>query len=1069
MDIKSFFLPGLHKRKVLSRERIPCLVLLFLCSLSSALAEIPNPVKNSSDLNEPEREEVLGMDEIEVLTADYGLIQQDFPETKGMTHGQIDQWLKKSAGYIAAAQTKQTTVNTSIKTNGKKINALRPLTYNRALVIPVESGGFIDMKGAGSQNPRQKSHGNGLATAYESFREFLMEKKVQQVLKDAGSKYRTVGCYAVFRFGFEVIHNDGTRSPAGAVLRQAHKRMPSEEIIKKGNTFLPDDQALEIEMLLRKYGITSSGEADWGFEGKQSFDIMNVQGNQNGEILDFGAFRIRSSFTKDVNFYPPPGFENGKEAVKFGAPNFVQVDPAVAITEEDWGRPAESSLPLKKELLTEKIRKVIDKFPYAKGNRSELEKFYWQFMSDGGYPEAKQFQIHHGVQDARLDVREFLGVTELSTTQIERLTRAVDENDTRAIQRIPALLAKIKRPSLDSPQINKLLIHILTSKDEVALSRICEQLFPLLGETSINSLFSVLWNIGSPKSEELLIRYFFSRPESILKFPELQKRMENSPNALLNMAKYVLPKKHAKSLTPVMNHLFDRGVDFFSEMVKTVMAAPPNLEWFEEKFWPQDRLIKMVPDLDADTTDALIKNVLSRRGFSVKPELLEVLLAHGKSFSHRGRIYESIAKTLFAKPGFVIENQNLVRRFAGAADSPNLRSVLISTIFSKTIPTGFEDLLPRLVLDGSDEDLAVLLKAIAEKHSESLLPSLRLIAYKLKTEQLPLLGEAISFFSKDSKTIQVLGEAMKIAAVPERRDFLFAKFAAENHSTADKLRNVLHLGWLATVLPSKLIGPGKQSGTPASRQELRENFKVRMEMLNPKHFYDLGLPRFNAGVSATTTALKEAYGLAALKASEDSPFDLGEATHNSLGITFLDFAKSNHMSQQTLIKFWMSDQRNPVSIATELLSTRGASTDYRSAKRLLEDYLFNVNNLIPKMEDKLSLDSLLADVMKLEISKAAKAHRMLSLAEVFPATNALLDLLLIREGTETPSARKVFLKLPGIIRSIRGLNYSDNASKAIIRRINETIHLIGELGLEDQEVYLQTASICDRFFSKVSH
>lgn len=54
-------------------------------------------------------------------------------------------------------------------------------------------------------------------------------------------------------WGFRVKHADGSTSPAGAILRQAHKRAPGEV------SMLDKDKSLAVELVLRKYGITSVG------------------------------------------------------------------------------------------------------------------------------------------------------------------------------------------------------------------------------------------------------------------------------------------------------------------------------------------------------------------------------------------------------------------------------------------------------------------------------------------------------------------------------------------------------------------------------------------------------------------------------------------------------------------------------------------------------------------------------------------------------------------------------------------------------------------------------------------
>jgi hypothetical protein len=132
--------------------------------------------------------------------------------------------------------------------------------------------GLIDAKGVGSLHPAQADHGNGVATLGETIREFMYEKMVREVLHDSGVKTETVGSYAVISAGFRVIHADGSSSPAGIYLRQAHDRVPNS-----GN-WLDRAQISKLSKIFAEYGIDPNG---------------NIQGTPNGDIFDFGHFIVR--------------------------------------------------------------------------------------------------------------------------------------------------------------------------------------------------------------------------------------------------------------------------------------------------------------------------------------------------------------------------------------------------------------------------------------------------------------------------------------------------------------------------------------------------------------------------------------------------------------------------------------------------------------------------------------------------------------------------------------------------------------------------------------------------------
>ncbi len=82
----------------------------------------------------------------------------------------------------------------------------------------------MDVKGAGTTEPRKGDHSNGLATLAEALREVIMGKIVAIVLDHAGGEIKTVGNYAVIDWRFDVINDNGTRERAGAVVRQGHRR-----------------------------------------------------------------------------------------------------------------------------------------------------------------------------------------------------------------------------------------------------------------------------------------------------------------------------------------------------------------------------------------------------------------------------------------------------------------------------------------------------------------------------------------------------------------------------------------------------------------------------------------------------------------------------------------------------------------------------------------------------------------------------------------------------------------------------------------------------------------------------
>jgi hypothetical protein len=297
-------------------------------------------------------------------------------------------WLLDKTGYIGSEQlsAEPNGVNTDIEYPTWKNSKMpvhrrvyRPEGYNRALVYRTEKGNpFIDSKGAGTNRPLQGSHSNGLATTAEALREFVFQKKVQQIFDHAELDERTVGCYAVVDWGFDVINEDGSHSPAGYVLRQAHTRYP---IGRMGNTFVPRDRALHIESVLRRYGVTSSGEISEKLgSGK---DIVNIQGNAKGEIVDFGAYLVRDKFQNPaygyVDKFETPMFEPGK-------PGWVEPDPALRLPFDKWGYSITGKADPAADNISSRAHDLVKDLRAGKADRGSVLGFYREMMDSAPLP-----------------------------------------------------------------------------------------------------------------------------------------------------------------------------------------------------------------------------------------------------------------------------------------------------------------------------------------------------------------------------------------------------------------------------------------------------------------------------------------------------------------------------------------------------------------------------------------------------------------------------------------------------------------------------------------------------------
>jgi hypothetical protein len=303
------------------RKTLLSLALTIAAGSAQVWAAIPAPARLASQVTEaPAPQQTVQVSSARVVTADYELIRRDFPKLRQKTEAEIDGWLLANTAFMSVEQTQQLHTNFSIPQGTKTKTAMRPPDYQRALVFSVD-GGLIDGKGFGAVDPKLGDHSDGLATLSEVLREFVYEKMVQKLFDHARSGLHTVGSYAVIDWGFRVKYADGGTTPAGAILRQAHRRAPGRV------SLLDDDATKKIELLLRRYGVTSAGA-----HRDIPFDLLNIQGTDTGAVVDFGGFLTVKEFTRiGVPFYGyvPTLWPNTAE--------YIQPDPRLRVPLDLWG------------------------------------------------------------------------------------------------------------------------------------------------------------------------------------------------------------------------------------------------------------------------------------------------------------------------------------------------------------------------------------------------------------------------------------------------------------------------------------------------------------------------------------------------------------------------------------------------------------------------------------------------------------------------------------------------------------------------------------------------------------
>jgi len=344
-------------------------LMMSLTLFSSVAAHASPPLRDPAKLWEAKEETVLKLKHARVIIADYDLIRKDFPEISKMSNLQIDQWLVDHTGYLSIQQVAQQEVNGPVPVTGEATTAYRPREYGRAHVFKAGHG-LIDAKGSGGIDPHAGFERTGLATLGEMIREYLMEKLVSKAFKHMGGKYETVPCYAVLDLGFSA-KGSGTKDqdvPAGMVLRRAHVRHHKGVIGKRERedpVVLPKELQYEIEMALRHYGLTSTINLFPGqYKNTLSGDQLNIQGDENGAVIDFAGFRVRKHFDRPVYYsYDEHGnaaVSDKDIAIRPGAKGFVQPDPRLQIPLKLWGNTVAGDMQDNPTIWSEELAAAIE-------------------------------------------------------------------------------------------------------------------------------------------------------------------------------------------------------------------------------------------------------------------------------------------------------------------------------------------------------------------------------------------------------------------------------------------------------------------------------------------------------------------------------------------------------------------------------------------------------------------------------------------------------------------------------------------------------------------------------------
>lgn len=244
----------------------------------------PGPILTSIEELDQEGilpETVLRVPGARVIYANYDLLKHDFPQLQDEAYYKIDEWLLRNTAFISQSQASQMDVNTQIVTGNEKVKAFRPPNYGRALVFSVEENNkgllpgedretakyenrLIDVKGIGVAPNKLPGNGplsNGICSLGDSLIELVFNQLLQKIFKHSKTDIQTLPFYGIIDPGFDIKNGWMPDHPAAIIVRRAHRRAShSGDVFPSGSNGA--QLQLEIEQLLRKYGITSATYAN---------------------------------------------------------------------------------------------------------------------------------------------------------------------------------------------------------------------------------------------------------------------------------------------------------------------------------------------------------------------------------------------------------------------------------------------------------------------------------------------------------------------------------------------------------------------------------------------------------------------------------------------------------------------------------------------------------------------------------------------------------------------------------------------------------------------------------------
>ena len=269
-----------------------------------------------------------------LIFADYQAIRKDYPSFADLSDHEIEKWLINNLSYMASTQLFPLDFSDLINrypeehidihllsqllNDGKDLSGrrhdflcehsfklkqeergdalsrfiydiedsksiLRPYRYGRAAYIDAGYEGasqVFDVKGLGAIEPSMKDHRSGLARIDDIIYEILFQKYLQRIFQLEASEFTTIEMYAVLALDNKI---DG--KTAGLLVRR-----PSNRYLKEMSQLR---SAIEVEGLLRHWGITSIHPNEIRKFGEKVYSATNVQGAiDHKSLIDFSHYRL---------------------------------------------------------------------------------------------------------------------------------------------------------------------------------------------------------------------------------------------------------------------------------------------------------------------------------------------------------------------------------------------------------------------------------------------------------------------------------------------------------------------------------------------------------------------------------------------------------------------------------------------------------------------------------------------------------------------------------------------------------------------------------------------------------